>query len=513
MSDENITIKKEHDGEVFNLYEESSDDSTIQIVSRKKKNTSSSTRRKPPTTTYSNVVHKRAHIEPEPSLDGSDFDEPPPVSSTKKPSYNNGNAGPKTALNDDLFEVFTNPDKKRMNVEESDQYENESDQQDDFNPRDHGHHHHQHQRGYQNGGGYQGQCDDASECGGGGYDDDPSEHPSPGFNTIDEEKQDYLYKFYRLQSKGVPITKKFNMSSNVVEMRSEFNRIQRDSDVNASIRFSRRMLMACVTGLEFLNKRYDPFDVKLEGWSESVMENVDDYDNVFERLHDKYASRVSMAPELELMLSLVGSAFMFHLTNNMFSGMPNIKDIAKQNPEILKNMMQTMSAAVANSQPQHKHKHKHDNVNSNKSPPSNTPTSNAKQEGVEFREMNPPMFDMSSFMNMMQPGGGTSSSNPPGMFAPVGNYPIASRTSDVGNNTPPTLFDKQSPIEMFTSGMESPSLVSSSSESNGGCSVTQSDNNHAKTISFSETTTVGGSKTRRNNRNKIRSTSANTISI
>ena len=31
-----------------------------------------------------------------------------------------------------------------------------------------------------------------------------------------------------------------------------------------------KMLMACVTGIEYLNNRFDPFDVKLEGWSESV---------------------------------------------------------------------------------------------------------------------------------------------------------------------------------------------------------------------------------------------------
>ena len=102
------------------------------------------------------------------------------------------------------------------------------------------------------------------------------------------------------------------------------------------------MLMACVTGIEFLNKRYDPFDIKLDGWSESVMENVEDYDNTFERLHDKYKSKVQMAPEIELLLSLAGSAFMFHLTNSMFNSLPNFKDIAKQNPDIINNLMKSM---------------------------------------------------------------------------------------------------------------------------------------------------------------------------
>lgn len=500
MSGENISIKKEHEGEIFNLYEESSgDDSIIQVMRRKKKNAqkaAASSRRAQAT-----QVHKRpAAVDPEPSsIDGS-MDEPPPRTTTYKNPTFNGQAGPKTALNDDLFEVFTNPEKKRMNMEESDQDENEYDQPDDFNPHDHGHH---------QPAGYNQYGDDA----GGGYDDDdePSERPSPGFNTIEEEKQDYLYKFYRLQSKGVPITKKFNMNSNVAEMRSEFSKIKRDSDVNASIMFSRQMLMGCVTGIEILNRRYDPFDIKLDGWSGSIMTSMDNYDNVFERLHDKYASRIAMAPELELMLTLAGSAFMFHLTNSMFRGMPNLNDIAKQNPDILKSMMQTMSAAAStNAQPAHK-----------KTPDSSS--ANKTPDGDGHREMAPPMFDMSSLLGMLGGMGGPSFNNEPPPqtkhFAPVGNYPVASRTLDFGNkNTSATVLNKQprqrSPtVDMFTSGMASPSVVSSSSDGEDSDNHKSNNNNHAKTISFSETTTMGGTKSKRNRRNKIQSTSANTISI
>jgi hypothetical protein len=100
------------------------------------------------------------------------------------------------------------------------------------------------------------------------------------------------------------------------------------------------MLVACVTGLEFFNKRYNPFEVQLEGWSESVMENVDDYDGVFEELYVKYSSKVSVAPEVKLIMMLGGSAMMFHLTNSMFkSAMPNMNDVFKQNPDLVKNMM------------------------------------------------------------------------------------------------------------------------------------------------------------------------------
>jgi len=163
------------------------------------------------------------------------------------------------------------------------------------------------------------------------------EQPSKGYTSIDEEKADLINKLGRLEKKGFAVNKRLNAYSNVDELRSEVKRITYSIDVEQSVRFSRRMLVACVTGLEFLNKRYNPFEVQLEGWSESVMENVDDYDGVFEELYVKYRSKVNVAPEVKLIMMLGGSAMMFHLTNSMFkSVMPNMNDVMKQNPDLVK---------------------------------------------------------------------------------------------------------------------------------------------------------------------------------
>ena len=42
------------------------------------------------------------------------------------------------------------------------------------------------------------------------------------------------------------------------------------------------MLMAIVSGLEYANKRFDPFSIELDGWSENVFENIEDFNTVFE---------------------------------------------------------------------------------------------------------------------------------------------------------------------------------------------------------------------------------------
>lgn len=437
-----IVITKENDGEAIHFFQESSDESDVQLTHRKR--------------------FRKVHNKPRPT---PSYETPRPVKPTTVHKTT-----PETTLNDNMFEVFTNPDKKR--IPESDQGSDEESVPDYFPEQE-----------------YE-ETPNMME--------DPYEQPSAGFNTVEDEKQDLLYKFYRLTSKGVPVGKKFTMQSDIREMRSEFNRIQRDSEVKASIRFSRRMLMACVTGIEFLNKRYDPFDVKLDGWSESVMENMDDYDNVFERLHDKYASKVSMAPEIELLLSLAGSAFMFHLTNSMFSTLPNIKDIAKQNPDILKNMMQSMSAAAAANQSSEK------------------PTTT---DGP--REMKPPTIDMSGLFGMMQSmGGGGPPPAPANVFPkppppppvsvsmiPVGNnsFPVSSRINDVTEAKPPTMTQTQPPPPVLHRTFSGSSISSLTSEVH----LPSISEPRIVSIETSQMSTRKG----RGRKNKITATKENTISI
>jgi hypothetical protein len=190
------------------------------------------------------------------------------------------------------------------------------------------------------------------------YDDDPNgdfsaeERPSTGYTSVDEEKADLLNKLLRLEKKGLATNKRLNAYSNVEDLRSEVKRITYNIEVEQSVKFSRRMLVACVTGLEFLNKRYNPFEIQLEGWSESVMENVDDYDGVFEELYIKYRSKMHVSPEVKLIMMLGGSAMMFHLTNSMFKSLPNMNDVVKQNPELMRNMMQAVQNTTINNQTQ-----------------------------------------------------------------------------------------------------------------------------------------------------------------
>jgi hypothetical protein len=157
------------------------------------------------------------------------------------------------------------------------------------------------------------------------------------------EKREIIYQLDRLESKGFKIPFKFNMNSDLEEMRTEYNRLIREKELDGSIRFQQKMLMAFISGTEYMNSRYDPFTIKLDGWSEQVNENINDYDDIFEELHYKYkATGKKMAPELRLFISLSGSAFMFNLTSRMFKEqpMPNVENVLKSDPDLMKQFQQ-----------------------------------------------------------------------------------------------------------------------------------------------------------------------------
>lgn len=169
------------------------------------------------------------------------------------------------------------------------------------------------------------------------------------FEDIQKEKQDLLFKLNRYQTSGSKLSRQYTMDSKIEDIRSEYRTLKKQRELKKSIKFSREMLMACVGGIEFLNNKFDPLDVKLDGWSESVMENIDNYDEVFEELYDKYNEKVDIAPEIRLIMMVGGSAFMYHLTNSLFkAAIPNVNDILKQNPDLMNNIQQATMNTMNN---------------------------------------------------------------------------------------------------------------------------------------------------------------------
>ena len=206
--------------------------------------------------------------------------------------------------------------------------------------------------------------------------------PSEGYKTIEDEKADLLNKITRLSKKGIQTSARLTIYSDIEEIRTEYKRMTYSIEVDRSIKFQRRILVACVTGLEFLNDKFDPFDVELNGWSQNTMENVEDYDGVFEELYNKYKTKVQVAPEVKLIMMVGGSAMMFHLTNSMFkAAVPNVTQVMQQNPGLMQNMMDAVQRTNVGAGPG---------------------AGQVPAPGLK-REMRGPGVDFGSLMNMMGP--------------------------------------------------------------------------------------------------------------
>jgi hypothetical protein len=176
--------------------------------------------------------------------------------------------------------------------------------------------------------------------------------PPPSKEAVLKDKFGYLRKLEALEKQGIKVSKRYTMESSLDEMRGEYELIADERETASAVRFQAKMLMACVTGIEFMNSRFDPFDVKLDGWGETVQENIHDYDDVFGELHEKYKSKARIAPELKLLFMIGGSAVMAHMSNTMFrSAVPGVQDLLRDNPELMQQFNSAAAASMTKDSP------------------------------------------------------------------------------------------------------------------------------------------------------------------
>lgn len=173
------------------------------------------------------------------------------------------------------------------------------------------------------------------------------------YEEIQKAKFDLICKFERLRDKGVKVPKMFSMSSDYDEMKHEYERLVYQRKMDNSVHMQRQWLISAVSGIEFLNTRYDPFDFKLDGWSSAVHEDINKYDDIFEELYEKYQGSGSMAPELRLVFMVAGSALTHHMSMAMLKGsnMNNADEILRSDPELMAKFQAAQQANMKKQAP------------------------------------------------------------------------------------------------------------------------------------------------------------------
>ena len=238
-----------------------------------------------------------------------------------------------------------------------------------------------------------------------------------------KEKFEILRKLENLETKGATLSKKYTMDSDLQEMKGEYEHLMQEKEKSNSIKFQGKILTTMITGLEFLNSKFDPFDIKLDGWSEQINENIDDYDEIFSELHEKYKSKAKMAPELKLLFQLASSGIMIHMTNTMFkSALPGMDDIMRQNPDLMNhftkaaiNSMETKTPGLSNFMNDFGMSHSKDTNEIHSRPstfePSPPPSELPKSRPVSEKPMRQDMKGPGNLDNLLSSLGGNSIKN------------------------------------------------------------------------------------------------------
>lgn len=162
-------------------------------------------------------------------------------------------------------------------------------------------------------------------------------------------KLDMLRKLAELvQISGVKLSQNYNMQSDYKMMKYEYDLHKNVKSKQNGINWMSSMYLNLCYGLEMGNDKYNPFDLKLKGWSEQMNADISSYHDVFGEIYEKYNQPgKNMAPELKLLLMVSGSALKFHLTNTMMGGMPTLNDAMNKNPDLAQQMRDKALAANA----------------------------------------------------------------------------------------------------------------------------------------------------------------------
>jgi hypothetical protein len=170
----------------------------------------------------------------------------------------------------------------------------------------------------------------------------PDDHVHP--HDVYDRKKRALKKLERLRRKGYIPSRRFTMDSSLRHIEDEIEALKEERAIDISIKAQQKLLLGAATGIELLNNLYNPFNLELDGFSDNIYENIGDYDEIFEELHEKYGEQFSLPVEIRLLFMFFGSAIMFHFSKTVFNQtkekVPQFEQIMSKNPELRKAYQQ-----------------------------------------------------------------------------------------------------------------------------------------------------------------------------
>tara|TARA_B100000886_G_scaffold315518_2_gene253530 strand:+ start:6017 stop:7402 length:1386 start_codon:yes stop_codon:yes gene_type:complete len=173
------------------------------------------------------------------------------------------------------------------------------------------------------------------------------------YDLLDEQtkkikKMEMYAELLSIKRSGIQLTREYSLNSDYNEMAFEvqyWNTHQKKKD---AVDIGKNFMINAVTALEFMNESYDPFGLKLKGWSEQLELNKDSYNNVFGELYEKYKNTGrKVEPEIKLILMVGASAASFHASKKMAESLPGLDSVLQSNPDLLTKLQGAINKNIS----------------------------------------------------------------------------------------------------------------------------------------------------------------------
>ena len=143
------------------------------------------------------------------------------------------------------------------------------------------------------------------------------------------KKIELLRRLSEIKSKGYNLTKEYDFNSSIDEMEYEYALLKSFADKRNGTKLYKNILLNGISLLEFVNDKYDPFEFRLNGWSEHMSIEIDSYEDIIEELYEKYKSTGKSTPaEIRLIFLILASGAAFHFSKTQLGGIPGVSSAA-----------------------------------------------------------------------------------------------------------------------------------------------------------------------------------------
>lgn len=180
-------------------------------------------------------------------------------------------------------------------------------------------------------------------------------HNGSGMNGMNDRqmkrrKREMLNKLDTWYKKGLT-QNRLDSESSYEDVEDEYENVMNEKKKQEAVKLQGWWFMTFVNSVEYMNSAFNPFDLNLDGWSDTVSEDLENYETIFEELYEKYKGG-KIAPELQLALRLGFSATMANFANKALStSAPGVNDAIRHSPQLMKQFTQGMANAMSETSP------------------------------------------------------------------------------------------------------------------------------------------------------------------